>query len=130
MRNAKLKSDSGLTLIEVMTAMVVLSVGILALAPMMIMSIQGNEQSSDLTMATMVAQDSLERLTALDPIPGLPYERMAVDTTSGLTSKQLIDNSGSDPSVPAGMNRFQVTVFWTDDTGVDRSFEYSTLRVE
>jgi len=123
-----LKGDTGITLIEVLAAMIILSVGILAMAPMMVLSIHANGEANDLTLATTQAQSLLEQLKEMNPLPPVPYDDIVVDTANMLTSYVSIDNSASDASVPAGMNRLQVIVKWTDKAGVARSFEYSTFR--
>jgi type IV pilus assembly protein PilV len=55
----------GFTLIEVMIALVVLAVGLLALATMQIVSIRANAYSSEMTYSTMLAQQQLEILKNL-----------------------------------------------------------------
>ncbi len=57
--------QKGFSLIEILIAMTILAIGLLALAGMQITAIQGNTFSSTTTDATTVAQDRLERLMAL-----------------------------------------------------------------
>lgn len=57
---------SGFTLIEVMIALVILSVGILGAASMQISAIKGNGMANKITEASMVASDRAERLLALN----------------------------------------------------------------
>jgi len=52
----------GFTLVEVLIAIVFLGIGLLAIAGMQIMSIQGNSFSADMTRASMLARDRLEDL--------------------------------------------------------------------
>ena len=54
------KKSQGFTLIEIMIALVVLAVGLLALGTMQIVSIRANAYSSEMTYATMLAQQRLE----------------------------------------------------------------------
>ena|SRR2546430_9445311 len=68
--------EKGLTLPEVLVAMVVLSLGLLALAKMQITAIQVNAASSRLTQATAIAQDKVEQLMAL------PYADAQLDVTT------------------------------------------------
>lgn len=56
----------GFTLIEVMIALVILAVGLLALATMQIVSVRTNAFSSEMTYATMLAQQQLETLKNLN----------------------------------------------------------------
>lgn len=53
---------AGFTLLEVLLAMAVLSVGLLGIAGMQISSIQGNVTSRDLSVAVHLAQDRCEKL--------------------------------------------------------------------
>ena len=122
--------EAGLTMVEVLAAMIVAAVGILALAPMMVISIQGNGLADDLTSATMQAQTTLETLKQQDPLPPIPYQNTIVDSATGLTRHIAIDNSTSDGTIPLGMNRLAVTVTWTDKGGVDRTVDYSTFRAQ
>jgi prepilin-type N-terminal cleavage/methylation domain-containing protein len=56
------KSTKGFTLIEVMIALVILAVGLLALMALQIVSIKANAFSSEMTYSTMLAQQQLETL--------------------------------------------------------------------
>ena len=122
--------ESGLTMVEVLAAMIIAAVGILALAPMMVVSIQSNGLADDLTSATMQAQTTLETLKQQDPLPPIPYENTIYDSATRLTRRVAIDNSTSDGAIPLGMNRLSVTVTWTDKGGIGRSIEYSTFRAQ
>jgi prepilin-type N-terminal cleavage/methylation domain-containing protein len=68
-----MQNEKGLTLPEVLVAMVVLSLGLLALTKMQITAIQVNAASSRLTQGTAVAQDKVEQLMAL------PYDAADLD---------------------------------------------------
>ncbi len=57
--------QKGFSLLEILIAMSIFAVGLLALAQMQITSIQGNAFSSRTTDATTLAQDRLEQLMAL-----------------------------------------------------------------
>jgi len=59
------RQSQGFTLIEVMIALVVLAVGLLALGTMQIVSIRANAFSSEMTYSTMLAQRQLETLKNL-----------------------------------------------------------------
>ena len=59
------KQEKGFTIIELLIAVSVLSIGILGVASMQVMAIQGNHTASNITEATVLAQDRLEELKAL-----------------------------------------------------------------
>ena len=68
-------TEKGFTLIEVLVAIVMLSLGLLGLGRMHIAAIQVNTIASRLTQGTTLAQDRAEQLMAL------PYDPMLADTT-------------------------------------------------
>lgn len=57
--------EKGFTLIELMIAMVVLGIGILALIQMQVAAMSGNSSANQMTIATTLAQDQIERLKRL-----------------------------------------------------------------
>ena len=59
------KSEQGFTLIEVLIAMSIFAVGILAVATMQISFVQGNASSRRYTEASILAGDRAEQLMAL-----------------------------------------------------------------
>ena len=57
--------EKGFTLIELMIAMIVLGIGILALIEMQVAAMSGNSSANQMTIATTLAQDQIERLKGL-----------------------------------------------------------------
>jgi type IV pilus assembly protein PilV len=57
----------GFTLLELLVALTIFSVGLLAIAGMSVTSIRGNNQAATLTDATFLAQGVLEAIQARDP---------------------------------------------------------------
>lgn len=64
----------GFTLVEVLIGLIILAIGILAIAGMQIASIRGTSFSSNLTQASVIAQERLEFLK------GLPLNDAILDT--------------------------------------------------
>src|SRR3990172_6484260 len=62
---SRIFEKKGFTLAEVLVSLVILAVGILAIAGMQIISIKGTSFSRYLTRASVLAQDSLESLKSL-----------------------------------------------------------------
>ncbi len=79
------KSHGGFTILEVLIAMAVLAVGILAVGSMQVTSIKANAHANQITEASVLARDRLEKLMGLD------Y------TDAGLT-----ENTYQDSDPPAG----------------------------
>ncbi len=69
----RLKKNEGFTLIEVLLAASILSVGLLAIASMQISAIKVNSSASDISKRSTWAQDKLEELVAL------PYSNAMLD---------------------------------------------------
>ncbi|MFX1553978.1 MAG: prepilin-type N-terminal cleavage/methylation domain-containing protein [Promethearchaeota archaeon] len=62
----RLKNQKGFTLMEVMIAVIILSVALLALAGLQIVSIRGNSFGGTMTEAITLARDKIEDLKASD----------------------------------------------------------------
>ncbi len=91
----KLRNDEGYTLIEILVAIAILSVGLLAIATMHISSIRVNDTARRMTRRATMAQDRLEYLMSL-----------------GYTNAVLTSGAHSDGSAPSGY-----TISWTVSTG-------------
>ena len=61
----KVFEEKGFTLIEVLIGLIILAIGILAVAGMQITSIRGTAFSNSLTQASVIAQDRLEFIKSL-----------------------------------------------------------------
>jgi type IV pilus assembly protein PilV len=68
LRRLLVKRSEGFTLLEVMIALVILAVGLLGLAALQLVAVKSNAFSSEMTYATMVAQQQAEVLK------NLPYD--------------------------------------------------------
>ena len=75
----------GFTLLEVLLSISILAVGILAVGSMQIMSIKGNAHANQVTKASIVARDRVERLMAMT------YTTATMDT--GLTQGTYQDEN-------------------------------------
>jgi len=71
---SKYFKKKGFTLIEVLISLIILAIGILAVAGMQITSIIGTSFSSNMTQASVLAQDRLEF------IKSLPLNDVSLDT--------------------------------------------------
>jgi type IV pilus assembly protein PilV len=109
----QLPDTRGFTLLEVMIALVILTIGLLGLASLQVMSIKGNSYGQQMTVASTFAQNKLEELrrttlvdgTFSDPVTdqnGIRYTR---------TWTVTID------SPQTGANSVVITITWTGPTG-------------
>jgi prepilin-type N-terminal cleavage/methylation domain-containing protein len=64
-QNNRVNNEKGLSLIEVLMTIVILSVGLLGVANMQVVAIKVNDNSNQLTQATTITQDKVEELMAL-----------------------------------------------------------------
>jgi type IV pilus assembly protein PilV len=116
------KGSQGFTLIEVLIAIVILSVGLLGMAALTIGIINGTAFSKNLSTATTLAQDKMEELCEQD------YSGVAAETKGPLSTfpnynREVVVDTTTYPDIvgpPAqqvGMKIVTVTVSWTDRNG-------------
>jgi prepilin-type N-terminal cleavage/methylation domain-containing protein len=115
----------GFTLVEILIALVILSVGVLGIAVTHIMSIRGNSFGRYLTEASYTAQDRLEFLDVLSydspQLQPMDYDDGNVNIAGIVFSRsyRVVDD-------PNTGRRITYTVSWND--GVNRSVVFSTIR--
>jgi len=111
------KQDRGFTLIEVLVALGILAFGILAIASMQTTSLGGTSRSRNLTQATHVAMDQMEKLLPLSYSSLLTEDGSFTETYYDIDYDIDIDvepNNGIDNTATV-----TVTVTW-DEKGVER----------
>lgn len=111
---------SGFTLIEVMIALVILSVGILGAASMQISAITGNGMANKITEASMVASDRAERLLALKFSSSDLKD--GSDTVDGFGVSWVVTSPTTDS------RDITVTVAWKEGDK-DHSYDYRFMKV-
>lgn len=119
-------NQKGLSLLEVLVSMLLLALGLLTLAPMVVISIEGNNISRDVMAVSEMAKEKIEYYKGLDPLPTLPFVENETNIYGGYDrSTSLLDNS-SDGTIPVGLCKVLISITWTDKSGVARSTNYST----
>ena len=91
----KIRNDEGYTLIEMLIAIAILSVGLLAVATMQISSIRVNDTARRMTRRATIAQDKIEYLMSLK-----------------YTHAELTSGAHTDGSAPSGY-----TISWNVSMG-------------
>lgn len=117
----------GISLLEVMISMIILSLGILAMAPLMVVSINSNADSRDRSIATQLAKEKLEDLESANSLSGPP----TMDTEEGLRTKfsrtTTILDCSADTLIPDNRFKVAVVVSWLDDKQISQATSLSTL---
>jgi type IV pilus assembly protein PilV len=130
--------DKGFSLVEIMIGIILLAVGLLAIAGMQMTSIRGNYFSSSMMQASFYGQDGLEVLRGL---PFQPSGDWSVALSIGPHSLgNAFEDGGAIPGThftrvytvtqhptSANIRIIQVTINWTDKAS--HSLSFSTMRL-
>ncbi|MBU4184601.1 MAG: prepilin-type N-terminal cleavage/methylation domain-containing protein [Proteobacteria bacterium] len=122
----KFINNNGFTLIEVLVAMVILTVGLLGTAALITGIIRGNKVSNRITTATTCAQDKMEEIRRLG-YSGIPTsDTTTTEPYDSITNYSLYKRvTFTDVVNPAaGMKTVTVTVYWDSDNS---SIELKTI---
>jgi len=126
-----IQKQSGLSLLEVLIGMIVLAMGLLGLAPMLVMSIEGNVMSRDNTVAANLAKQQVEQYEGMNSLPAIPFTLQETGLAGGrYTRSTYIRGHATDASIPTGVYQIDVTIAWTDNQNVPRTTQYSTFILE
>lgn len=101
----KLSSESGFTLVEVLMAITIFAIGILAIINMQLMSTWANARARGMTEGIVFAQNQVERLSALN-YSSDELKDADGDGAAGMEHRTQATADGSDLSNP----RYQL--FW------------------
>ena len=121
---SKAKNEEGFTLMEVIFAISIFTIGILAVGSMQISAINGNESASNLTGATTWGQDQIEELLAL------PYANVV---NGGPINQGMYTISWTATNCPAtncpvtNAKLIIVTVTW-QERGVNKTLTFSNIK--
>jgi type IV pilus assembly protein PilV len=107
MIDMKKSNENGFSLIEILIAITVFAIGILAVGKMQITAIKGNSFANDLTKASTLAQDRMERLI------GLSYFDPLNNDTNGNGKAGLDDtDAAADHNDPNNPVYGRYDIFW------------------
>ena len=107
------KKSKGFTLIEVLVALVILSIALLALAGLMATTTRNNAGGGHLTEAATFAQDTLERLRVC-PLNTIPTGIMTQDNCTGSTGIIYTRNWTAVQNATNTLDTITITVTWVD----------------
>lgn len=98
------KNQRGISLLEVMVAMLLTSFSLLMLLNMAMIALDGNDWSNNTTIATQLLQEKLEQLRG----GGAAAMTNGSDTAQGLTRQWRVSSAGNH------LRKVEVVVEWTD----------------
>lgn len=119
--------NKGFSLLEILIGVVILAVGILAIAALQTTSVRGNFFSHNLMQATYVAQDRLENLKNLpftnDLLKAKDHDESPVTILGVVFNRSyvVIDDAG-------GYKTINYIVTWND--GSNHRISFSTIRAQ
>ncbi len=120
-------NDSGVTLLEVLISMIILTIGILGLAPMVVLSVEGNVISREHSIASQLLKEKIEECQTRNPMPTTPYRENESDLQGLYSRMTTIQDHDSDSLIPEGVYNIDVVVSWIDHQDVQRSTTYSSM---
>lgn len=126
--NSRKLGENGITLLEVMVSMIILAMGILALAPLIGIAIYNNTYANDITIANELAQKEIETILNRSSFGSLPYISTKDSVYEIYSVYERVDDESTDASVPAGTYKITVRVSWIDQQNVPRTVSYLTLK--
>lgn len=91
MNRKKIKSQDGITLLEVMVAMIIMSFSLLLLLNMTMVALDGNTWSENTTVTTQLLQEKLEQLRSVRNA----NLQSGSDTAQGYVRTWVVSNAGS-----------------------------------
>jgi len=116
--------SNGFTLVEVVVALVVFTIGLLAITAMQIVSTKGGYFSNNVTQATIFAQDKLENLKDLsysDPqLASGQHDEGEMSGTVFSRQYNIVEDTGN------SFKTITVTVQWVDRG--NHSLSFTTIR--
>lgn len=101
----KIRSDEGFTILEVMVALIILSVSLLMLLHMAMIAIDGNDWSNQATRSTQLLQEKLEELRTEMLLDN------GVDTVDNIARSWTVSNSSNH------LRRVDITASWQNRRG-------------
>jgi len=111
------EAGNGFTLLEVLVAIVILSIGLLGMASLTVGIINGNRFSKEETTATTLAQEKLEDVRRLG-FSGMPTtDTTTTENYNSITGyPEFKRETETEVDAPAtGMKTITVTTYWNSD---------------
>ncbi len=104
MKISNLSNTKGITILEVLIAMIILSMALLLLLNMAMVALDGNDWSNKTTIATNLLQEKIEQFRGMSSLPA----GSGTDTVGEIVRNWTITNAGSH------LRQVDVQVVWED----------------
>jgi len=117
-RTRKIIGDNhGISLLEVLVAMMLVSIVVLGMAGFSTVAIKGSAFSQKMTKAVILAQDALEEIRRVGYRPALSGERSHTEAYGTIPDEPLFERLvTASPNTPArGLQTITVKVAWDSD---------------
>ncbi|UCE64636.1 MAG: prepilin-type N-terminal cleavage/methylation domain-containing protein [Nitrospirota bacterium] len=110
-------NNQGISLLEVLVAMMLVSIVVLGIAGFSTVAIKGSALSRKMTKVVTLAQDSLEEIRRVGYRPALSDERSQVEPYGSIPGEPLFERIvTTKPNTPApGLQTITVKVAWDSD---------------
>ncbi len=119
--------NAGFTLLESLLALVILSLGLLALARLQISGLQGNAWSRDMTTAVAIAEEKTEQLRNT-PFANIQIESATQVTVSNRNFTKAVTVTDDAPDGLTGTTKtVRVIVSWQDSKRKTHTVQIATI---
>jgi type IV pilus assembly protein PilV len=116
-------NQKGLTLVEIMVAMIILAIALAWLAPLLVIAMRGNRFGGDLTEASTLAQDKIEELR------NVSYSTLLANPAGQDTVGRMVRSwTITEDIYQDGLVSIEVILSWQDDKGKDHQVQFSTMQ--
>ncbi len=120
-------NKNGFTLIEVMIAILILAVGMMAMALLQVTAIRGGSFANQMTQASVYGQDKIEELKNTD-YTSVNSGSDTITSGNGITYNRTWTVATDSPY--SGSKTITLTVSWTGPQGNNHSVQFSTIVYE
>lgn len=123
-----MKNNKGVTLLEVLVSMLVLAIGVLGLAPLVVLSVTANNISRDVLNVSELAKEKIELYENASLLPALPHYEEESEVDGSIYDRiTYIRDNATDTLIPASLCHIDVKISWTDQAGLSHSSKFSTM---
>lgn len=111
------QNESGVSLLEVLVAMILISVGLMMLLNLSMIALGANDWSNNATTSVQALQQKIEQLRGTN----IAFSQSGTDTVQEMVRSWRVTNAGDH------LRRIEVEVVWNDLQSVERTDRLSTL---